>query len=182
MFQLGKVIAMVLAVLAQQAAEDKDFKPLGEISGTDTTIERQSTILVTDQKQFEAVWQDHKGLVGGSNSGILESQVPAVDFKKNVVFALFAGQTNGVESYSIVDVNTKGKTNIVRFKANQFPAGLALISSSYAMWVFPRPNKPVEFEFITGYEGNKPITQKVARFEPPKKPKAQNDPKINGGS
>ncbi len=164
---------MVLTLLAQQAAEDKNFKPAGAITGTDTTIERPMSVMVIDQRQLEALWQEHKGLIGGGTAGIIETQVPEVDFKKNVVFALFAGQTNGVESYSIVDVNTKGKANVVRFKANQFPAGAAVISSSYALWVFPRPNKPVEFEFISGYEGSKPITHKVVKFDPPKKPKAQ---------
>lgn len=171
MLLLKKGIALVLTLLAQQAAEDKNFKPIGEISGTDTTIERQMSVMVTDQKQFESLWQDHKGLIGGGTAGIIEAQVPEVDFKKNVVFALFAGQTNGIANYDIVDVNTKGKTNVVRFKANQFPAGASIVSSSYAFWVFPRPNKAVEFEFISGYEGNKPIIHKVARFDPPKKPK-----------
>lgn len=169
---LKKGIALVLTLLAQQAAEDKNFKPVGEISGTDTTIERSMSAMVTDQKQFEALWQDHKGLLGGGAAGIIEAQIPEVDFKKNVVFAFFAGQTNGIANYDIVDVNTKGKTNVVRFKANQFPAGAAVVSNSYALWVFPRPNKPVEFEFISGYEGNKPIIHKVAKFDPPKKPKS----------
>ena len=170
MLLLKKGIALVLTLLAQQAAEDKNFKPDGAITGTDTTIERPLNLMVTDQSQFEALWREHKGVIGGT-SGILEAQVPEVDFKKNVVFALFAGQTNGIEGYSIVDVNTKGKTNVVQFRANPVPIGLSLVGNSYALWVFPKPNKPVEFEFITGYEGNKPITKKVARFEPPKKAK-----------
>lgn len=169
MLSLGKAIALLLTILAQQAAEDKNFKPLGELTGTDTTIERQMSAMVTDAAQFQALWHDHKGVIGGGGGGILEAQVPEVDFKKNVVFALFAGQTSGVESYSIVDVDTKGKTNVVRFKANPFPGGVTMIGSSYALWIFPRPNRAVEFEFITGYEGNKPITRKVAQFEPPKK-------------
>lgn len=168
-----KVLAMLIALVAQQEAMDKDFKPLGEMTGADTAIERPMAMMVTSEQEFIKLWYAHKELFGDAQNGsagvqVAEAQVPKVDFKKNVVIAYFAGQTNGVLGYELADVNTKGKTNVVRILPQVLTGGPGLVNSTYGMWVFPIPKKAVELELIIGMDKNQPVVRKLGKFEPPK--------------
>jgi hypothetical protein len=180
MYLLRKAIPVILAMIAQQAAEMKNFKPLDEATGTDTAIDRQISMMITDQRQFVQVWREHKEVFGegqGGNVAVVEAQVPKVDFKKNVVFVYFAGQTQGIDGYELGEINTKGKTATVNIVPHYFVNNL--ISNSYGMWVFPRPTKPVELQLVIGMDKGKPVTKKIGRFEPPKD---QKDSRTSGGT
>jgi hypothetical protein len=175
MFTLKKAILMILSLIAQQEAMDKNFKPLGEISGADTTVERQMSSMATSEKEFVQLWTIHKELYGnpiGTGVVVENSEIPKVDFTKNVVIAYFAGQTTGIMGYTVVSVDTKGKTNIVRIKPEFIGAVAGISANSYGMWVFPRPRKAVELELIVGMDNGQPVTRKIARFEAPKAVKA----------
>lgn len=174
MLALKKAIALILAMIAQQQAEMKDFKPLGQITGSDTTVEQPLALMAADQQQLNAIWRKHKDLSDelpiGSTIPIVDASIPTVDFKKNIVIAYFAGQTTGIAGYSIAGIDTKGKTAIVRIAPQPFPGISMSVSNTYGMWVFPRPTKAIELEMITGFNRGQPVIRRIARFEAPKKP------------
>lgn len=168
-----KILAIMLSLVAQQQTTDKNFKPLGEMSGADTAVERPMASMATTEKEFIQIWAAHKELVGdppGSVTGVIveNDQVPKVDFTKNVVIAYFAGQTSGIMGYSVADVDTKGKTNVVQIKPEFLGTDIGVATNSYGMWIFPRPKKAVELELIIGMKDGKPVTRKIGKFEPPK--------------
>ncbi len=163
---------MVLALLAQQA-EQKDFKPLGELSGADSAIERSFSTMVNTERDFVQLWRQHKEIFGDpptlSGAMVIEAQVPKVDFQKNVVIAYFAGQTQGVAGYSVADVDAKGKTILVRIVPEMLGTSTGVMANSFGMWVFPKPQKPVELELVVGRnQQGQYLTRPLGRFEPPK--------------
>ena len=175
MFTLTKAVGLFLTLIAQQASE-KNFKPLGEITGTDSTIEQPMSAMIADQKSMTQLWRRHKEIFGDEiqqgRTQVEELQVPQVDFKKNLVVAYFAGQTSGVMGFEIVDVDVKGKTNIIRIAPKDFSgAGAAVVANAFGMWVFPKTTKPIELELVVGYDNRQPVFKKVARFDPPKQAK-----------
>src|SRR5690242_4166940 len=131
MFTLRKAIPVILAMIAQMQSEMKNFQPLDELTGTDTAIDRQMSLMVTSERQFVQLWRQHKEIFGEGQGGgvtVVEAQVPKVDFKKNVVFVYFGGQGQGIDGYDIGEINTKGKTATVNIVPHFF-AG-AVISNS----------------------------------------------------
>jgi hypothetical protein len=173
MFTLHKAIAILLAMIAQQADMVKNFKPLGELTGTDTAIDEPFSAMVVDERSFSRIWSGHKLIFNNPPrlAGVREPEVemPVIDFKKNVVIVFFAGQTAGVGSYRIIHLDAKGKTAIIRIAPVPHPAG-GIVDNSYGMWVFPRPTKPIELEYVANARQTTP--QKVAKFDPPKPTKA----------
>lgn len=172
LLHLRKGIALVLALLAQQA-EQKDFKSLGELSGTDSAIERPFSVMVTDEKDFNQLWRQHKEIFGDppnlGSVAVIDAHAPKVDFKKNVVIAYFAGQTQGVAGYSLVDVDAKGKTILVRIVPEMLGTNIQMVANSFGMWVFPKPKKPIELELVMGRnQQGQYLTRPLGRFEPPK--------------
>ncbi len=176
MLAIRKAIAMVLALIAQMQAEQKNFQPVDVLSGTDSAIERTFATMVTTEKQFIQLWREHKEIFEDPQSLDrtiqLEAQVPKVDFSKHIVLAYFAGQTQGVSGYAVASIQTKGQNLIVRIAPETFSSQIGITANSYGMWVFPRPKKAIEFELITGMKQGQPITKPLGRFEPPKSPKA----------
>jgi len=174
MITFTKAVGLFLSLMAQKGAE-KDFKPLDVITGTDSVLERPMAAMATDQRTMEQIWRQHKEIFGGeiqrTGSQEIEMQVPQVDFKKNLVIAFFAGQTTGVMGFEVVDVDTKGKDNIVRIAPKQFPNSTPIVANAFAMWVFPRTRKTIELQLVVSYENQKPTYVKVARFDPPKQAK-----------
>jgi hypothetical protein len=175
MFTLTKAVGLFLSLIAQQASE-KNFKPLGEITGTDSAIEQPMAAMITDQKAMTQLWRQHKeifgeGVANGQNR-VIELEVPEVDFKKNTVIVYFGGQTQGVMGFEVLNVDVKGKTNIVRIAPTELSGiGGSVVANAFGMWVFPRSSKPIELELVVGYDNRQPVFKKVARFEPPKQAK-----------
>ena len=173
MFTLTKAVGLFLSLMAQHQTSDKDFKALGEITGTDSAIEQPLSAMITDQKTMTALWRRHKELFGEETqqqgqTQVLEAQVPQVDFKKNIVITYFAGQTQGIMGFEIINVDVKGKTNVVRIAPKEFPSGGSVLANAFGMWVFPKTTKTIELELVVGYENRQPVVKKVARFEAPK--------------
>lgn len=163
---------MAIALLAQQA-EQKDFKSLGELTGSDSAIERPLSVMVTEEKDFVQLWRQHKEIFGEpptlGNVSVIDAHVPRVDFQKNVVIAYFAGQTQGVAGYSIVDVDAKGKSILVRIAPDILGTNIQMVANSYGMWVFPKPKKPIELELVVGRnQQGQFVTRSLGRFDPPK--------------
>jgi hypothetical protein len=172
MLALRKVIAMLLALLAQQAAEQKDFKPLGEISGTDTAIEQRMVTMATTKEEFVQLWRRHKEIFGApptlTGTTVVEEQIPSVVFSKNVVVAYFAGQTNGIGGYRVVEVDTKGKTLAVTIAPVPIQTEFSITANTFGMWVFPKPKRTVELVLREWDRQGRPSDRTIAKLDPPK--------------
>jgi|GEM_PF-6883841 len=169
LFHIRKLILFLLAFQAKQAADDKNFKPLQELTGADTLIERQMAGMVTKDSDWQAMWREHKQIIGDlSNSAFVSADAPPkIDFKNNVVLVYFAGQTKGIDGYEIVKVETKGKTDIVRIAPHFFPDS-TILSNTYGMWIFPIPKKTVELQLLVDVINGQQQYRKVGEFQPPK--------------
>lgn len=166
---------MILAVIAQQQAEQKSFQLVDQLTGTDSAIERPMASIISTEKQFVQLWREHKEIFEDpatlDRTVMLEAQVPKVDFAKHIVLAYFAGQTDGIAGYEIESVNAKGPHIIVRIAPTFFGSPTGITANSYGMWIFPRPKKAIEFQLITGIRQGQPITKSLGRFDPPRAPK-----------
>lgn len=166
--KVRKAVLLILAILAQQAAMDKNFKPIDEMTGADTLVERRLATMVVSDREWSGLWQQHKETAGsiGTSGYITDDVPPKVDFKKNVVIAYFGGPDKGIDGYSFVSVDSKGKTNVVRIAPHFFSGNVQ--TNSYGFWIFPRPKKAVELELQVGIRNGEPVYQQVGKFEAPK--------------
>ncbi len=170
MLYLRKLILFLLALQAKQGADDKNFKPIEEMTGADTLIERPLATMVTKESDWLALWREHKEMIGdppASPPGWTNYDAPPkVDFQKYVIVVYFGGQGKGVDGYQVVKVDTKGKTNVVQIAPHFF--GSTVLSNSYGMWMFPRPKKPVELQLLVDVVNGEPQFRKLGEFAPPK--------------
>ena len=164
MFLLNKTVAAFLAMLAQQAAMDKDFKPLAQMTGADTLVEQSRAAMISSEGEWRVLWRAHKEQYGNSNL----DPAPTVDFQKNVVICYFGGSGRGVDGYQIYKVDTKGEWNVIQIVPHLFTGGQVL-SNSFAMWIFPKPKRKVEIQMFDSVNNGEPVFKKIAIFEPPKK-------------
>ena len=185
MFTLKPAIALILALIAQQAADQKEYQPLGEITGTDSAVERPMVVVAQDRAEFDQLWRTHKEIfsdpptLGGTT--VVEAQIPVVDFKKNIVIAYFAGQTQGIAGFEIAGVDAKGKTIQLRIAPVNLSTAVGITANSFGMWVFPKNKKPIEFELVVGLRNGKPVVRQLARIEPTKEPASRTKPPGNPG-
>lgn len=171
MVYFHKAMMLIFLILAQTKAQDKNFKPVDEITGADTLIEQQLATMMTRENEFINLWREHKQIIGPipptSTTTTNFDLPPKVDFKKYVVVAYFGGAGRGIDGYEIVKVENKKDLNLVTI-APHFIGNESVVTNSFGMWVFPRPKNPVELHLVTGFVNGQPQTRKLGKFEMPK--------------
>jgi hypothetical protein len=85
-----------------------------------------------------------------------------------VVVAYFAGQTNGIGGYRVVDVDTKGKTLAVTIAPVPIQTEVSITANTFAMWVFPKPKRTVELILREWDRQGRPSDRTIAKLDPPK--------------
>jgi len=171
MVHFQKAMILIFLLIAQLKMQDKNFKPVDELTGADTLIEQPLVTMMTKESDFFAVWREHKQIIGPipvpPTMGTTYDNPPTVDFKKYVVLAYFGGQGRGIDGYQIVKIESKDRTNIVTIAPHFFGDG-SVFSNSYGMWIFPRPKNPVELNLVEGVFNGQVKTRKLGKFEAPK--------------
>ena len=147
----GAIVLIFAPILAQvgEGAETQDgVKPaeqLLNLSGMQSGVNTARQVVIRDSKSFQEFWKEHTKF-----GPIPAPPVPAVDFKKHDVVAVFAGQkSTGGFSMQIDGVTVKGKSAVIRATLLKPPPGSLLpqiITYPFAIRGFPKLPAAVKFE------------------------------------
>ncbi len=122
-----------LLVASAVAAKFQAYQPVAVNSGGETWYDGTGVFLCPDAATWRQVWDAHikNEAIGNSNLGNLNPP-PAVDFKKNIVVALFAGPTRGIAGYQVSGGFQLGQQAVLRLTP-------VVVTASAATVAIPRP-------------------------------------------
>jgi hypothetical protein len=159
LFTLFSVAGLTLTALPaafgkQYRPSEKATLPLVQISGPHSKIAERSYRLLTSAKEWNALWHRH---TGKPVVDVSATEVPAVNFDKSVVVAVFHGpivSDLGIVAHSMVgeadrlvlryDHRRYGRH--VPFKERNKPV---VQDMPYGFFVLPRTDKPIVLEEAT---------------------------------
>lgn len=124
-----KIVGAAIAIASAMANAEKEppVKLVDSQSGLDTLVEEASIELFRGSKPWEEMWLRHKGRgnqLSTQAANLYVEPVPQLDFKKQMVLAVFTGQSQGsISRYRVVDINSGGNRVIVRLKPEAFVEG-----------------------------------------------------------
>lgn len=101
-------------------------------------IQESRNVVIKDAATFATLWKQHAA----------HTELPAIDFDKEMVLAAFLGQAggcNGVRIASVID--SDGKLNALRIETQPGPATacIAVVTTPAHFVALKRSDKPVEF-------------------------------------
>ncbi|HWD38241.1 MAG TPA: hypothetical protein VG944_05280 [Fimbriimonas sp.] len=143
-YGLGILLALALD------AQPKPFPPIDRIVGSDSYVEQPSIGLATNVREWNAVWQRHKGITpigNGATGNFPTAEVPpSVDFDHNVVLVIFGGLAPAA-GYDVFESTVAKKTVTIRLKPislnlNGGPAKASFRANPYSFYVYPRTKYP----------------------------------------
>lgn len=104
-----------LLVAGAVAAKFEAYQPVAATSGGETWYDGTGVFLCPDATTWRQVWDAHikNEALGNANVGNLDPP-PTVDFKKNVLVAMFAGPSRGIAGYRVGGSFQLGREAVVR--------------------------------------------------------------------
>ncbi len=167
-------------VTAQQHEPDEDQKPdvkpdpkpdvpsgnsfrvLREWTGADSSMTRPSIEFVTDIDRWENLWSQHRRVSENRRA----APVPAVDFKTEMVLAVFRGNGTNSRGYYVHEILEQGATFTVRIDEHTYQTvNGADAVTPYGLFVLPATDYAVVVEEnLQGLKIN-PRWKKVAHRE-----------------
>lgn len=151
--------------LLQGAAEAPGFGVRGYWYGAYSKVEKARTQFITDEAEWWQVWVEHKT---GSRPGdrLPDIDLPAVDFRKHVVLAVFGGKLTNTLGF-FPDECLVGRTdNLLRLyeqrpKVGGVDPGFGRMDTChFGIFVLPRDNRAIRVELESRFEQ---IERPVAR-------------------
>ena len=129
------------------------FAPVTADSGSETWFEGSGSFVCSDSASWTQVWNTHirNESIGNARVGNL-NPAPTVDFKKNIVVALFAGPARGIVGYQVLNGFLLGKEAYLRIApvASNAPAARVAVPRPWAFLVLPRTNATVSIQMPQG--------------------------------
>ncbi len=156
-----KIVGAAIAIASAMANAEKEppVKLIDSQSGLDTLVEEASVELFRDTKVWEEMWLRHKGRGNQISTQALNmyvEPVPQLDFKKQMVLALFTGENQGSgSSYRVVDIHSAGNRVVVRLKPESFVDGpvspnVKVGGRGFTFFLLSRTSKEVMVEVTDG--------------------------------
>jgi hypothetical protein len=129
------------------------YAPVSADSGSETWFDGSGTFICGDFATWTQVWNVHikNESIGNTRVGNL-NPAPAIDFKKNIVVALFAGPTRNVVGYRVVNGFLLGKDALLRIvpvTTNSNAAQVA-VPRPWTFLVLPRTIATVSIQMPQG--------------------------------
>lgn len=141
-FATGSILPQAQAqAVAPAPAQRVNFTVMqrGSYSG----IEQALTKAVHNQTEWQKLWDDHTSTSSGQ-------ALPAVDFNKEMVIAIYSGtKATGGHSVSVVKVEDTGKNIVVTYRTTSpRPGGITTqaLTQPFVMIKVPASAKPVVFK------------------------------------
>lgn len=136
-------------ITTSAAAAEKEMRFRGTYSGVEKAGER----VIEDAETWEKVWKQVHATVSP------KPKLPAVDFEKQVVLAVFQGQqSTGGHSIRIVSVKEAGDvTRVTVERRSPGPGAITTqaLTQPYDMLVVDKPAQPVKFVVQPGGKGGR---------------------------
>jgi hypothetical protein len=152
-------LAVISALLLSVAASAEAVGSWSKLEGQHSRISERRTVAVTDSASWEKVWKEHDA----------SAPVPAVDFSKESVVAVFLGQTQtaGVKIEIVVQNDM-----IDSDRLNVFYKEVRSASKAFAAQVICRPFAMVKVRkaAVVSFEVNGPVSIPESR-QAPKNPR-----------
>ena len=121
-------------------------------SGNDSNISKREFAVAADSATWAEIWGRHQPD---------SSQVPEVDFEREMVLALFAGARDSCRALELVEIIDDQRSNpedyIIRFAADLYP--VSRVKNPYGIFVLSRTEARINLE-----ENIEPMVNKPARW------------------
>lgn len=152
--------------MARQMESAKGKMPYISLGGVVDRIETESYELIGSTQRFAEIWREH---FGKGESRLNRVDIPRVDFKRCFVISIFeegSPSPKGIECLGIVEDEGLVKVRFRKFYQQIIvdgfadllkprpPGAVVLWGSSYAFFVIPRNEMPIQLE--EGIRGLKP--------------------------
>lgn len=142
-----------LLVAQAVVAKIERFAPVNADSGSETWFDGSGAFVCGDSSTWAQVWDRHikNESIGAARVGNL-NPAPPIDFKKNVVVALFAGPSRGVVGYRVVNGFLIGKEALLRIApvTTNSSAAKVAVPRPWAFLVLPRTIATVSIQVPQG--------------------------------
>ena len=143
--QAAQLLAvMLLGALSPAAAQVPSGAPLPFVTiaaGTTSDIQNPGRLVVRDEAEWHALWRRHGGPAGGA--------APRVDFSRDMVVGVFAGEIRGPAAVAIVRVTRDPDRLVVWYTfrdTRPMPAAEGGVPSTpFSIIRLPRSSLPVSF-------------------------------------
>ncbi len=108
-------------------------------------IQKKSNYIINNNKEFSELWNNI------NNYKIPKSEVPKIDFEKEIVIAVFQGQKNtGGYDIEITNIMENNKINVYIKETEPKPNNFVIqaLTSPYHIIKINKPNKYVKFILV----------------------------------
>lgn len=135
------------------------FRVLREWTGADSDVIEPSVEFVTDINRWENLWSQHHNVSNNRRP----VPVPAVDFKNEMVLAVFRGNGTNSRGYYVHEILEQGATFTVRIDEHSYQtSGGAEAVTPYGFFVLPATDYAVVVEEnVQGLLNKPPLWKKV---------------------
>ncbi len=147
-------VSCLFLILAAVCAEADDGKAKSRFTGSYSGATKAGEQVVTDAATWEKVWKKVHSTVSP------QPKLPAVDFEKHAVIAVFLGQRNtgghGIRIKGVVE--KEDFVEVVVLKTSPGPGAITTqaLTQPYDMLIVPKPTKRVKF-VVKGGEKRPPF-------------------------
>jgi len=181
-----QILAAAFALVAahqEEPAEAVDLKLVDAIVGTDSLMTTPEIDLIRTPEAWQNAWAAHRGAgVSNPQAGIQinTGPAPAVDFEKNIVLAVFAGEVPSAGNYVFVGAqqdDRKGSEHgVIRIAVRPIASpGITLQTRPFAFFMLTRYPNAIEVQMPRTQAGsNRTEWMKVAEFPAVKNPKKED--------
>ncbi|MCC6466124.1 MAG: hypothetical protein IT463_12360 [Planctomycetes bacterium] len=139
--------------LLQGAAEAPGFGVRGYWYGAYSKVEKARTQFITDEAEWWQVWVEHKT---GSRPGdrLPDIDLPAVDFRKHVVLAVFGGKGRKTNAFLPVECLAGSHHHVVRLAAPKYQTltdyeGAEVDTCPFSFVLLPRGGASIHAELLS---------------------------------
>jgi hypothetical protein len=168
---LARTTAVVVGCLLSAAtclAAGQDNKPLLTLYGRNSKITAMKVLRVTSEKEWKALWMEHK--TGSPDPKILpgDLEYAELDFGKGMAIAVFEGEASNCAGYSAHSISEDRERITVRLRAHQYGSvGATPATQAWGILVLPRSGKEIVLERdVRSHKIGPPVWKEWKKFAP----------------
>lgn len=151
---LSTVMAAILAAGGTaQVPPSPPVRVLDSTSGQDSLVAEPTVELIRDNTEWQQLWRVHKADPSKMPHLVVEP-APNIDFTKNMVLAVFSGETSQGVTYKVAGVDNAADMVTLRIGADPVVnvPGLRLGGRSYTFFLLTKSDKAINVEMPVNRE------------------------------
>jgi hypothetical protein len=168
---LPRTIAVVLGCLFSAAiclAAGQDNKPLLTLYGRNSKITEMKVLRVTSEKEWKALWLEHK--TGSPDPTVApgDLEYAELDFGKVMAIAVFEGEASNCAGYTAHSISEDRERITVRLRAHSYGSAFETpVTQAWGILVLPRSDKEIVLERdIRSEKIDPPVWKEWKKFPP----------------